>query len=58
MSILSLNVHIISELTDNQVSFSSPVGTPLCRYILFITSERQGSESGNSQLVMSILPLN
>jgi len=51
-------VHITFELTDSQVSSFSQVGTTPYRYVQVITSERQGSESSNFQMVMSILPLN
>jgi len=51
-------VHDTSELTDNQVSSSSPVGLYLCRHVQFASSELQYFESSNFQLIMSILPLN
>ena len=40
---------ITSELTDNQVLSFSPARTFLYRYVQFVTSEWQGSESSNSQ---------
>ena len=41
-------VHDTSELTDNQVSSSSPVGTTPLRYVQFATSEWPDFESSNS----------
>ena len=51
-------IHVTSELTDSQVSSFNLVGLCLCHYVHFATSERQGTESGNSQSIIFILPLN
>jgi len=39
---------INSELTDSQISSSSPMWTFFCFYVKFVTSERQNFEYDNS----------